>query len=121
MNLRLSFRDARGFTLFEVLIALAVLGIVTVTVLQLLSGSLRLSGQIVEVSSALLEAERLLNESLSADGLRPGRTGGPRWGREVTLLDQAEDGSAQTFQIVVWTREGGRRVELATIRTVIPQ
>lgn len=110
-----------GFTLFEVLIALAILGIATVTVLQLLAGSLRLSGQIGEASSALLEAERHLDESLVADDLREGRTGGRGWGREVVLLGTIQDGSARRYRILVWAQEGGRRVELATIRTVVPR
>lgn len=114
-------RGEAGFTLFEVLIALAILGIATVTVLQLLAGSLRLSGRIVGVSSALLEAERHLGESLVADDLREGRTGGRGWGREVVLLGTTQDGSVRRYRILVWAQEGGRRVELATIRTVVPR
>lgn len=108
-----------GFTLFEVLIALMILGIATVTVLQLISGSLRLSGQIVEASSALVEAERRLNESLVTDDLQEGQTGGRGWGRSVGLVRTTEDGSARSYQISVWAQSGGRRVELSTLRTVL--
>jgi len=121
MSARCSARREAGFTLFEVLIALTILGISTVTVIQLLSGSLRLSRQIVDVSSALLEAERHLGESLVTDDLAEGRTGGRGWGREVSLLETTTEGSTRTYRILVWSQEGGRRVELATMRTVVPK
>lgn len=121
MRARSPFHGEGGFTLFEVLIALAILGIATVTVFQLLSGSLRLSRHIVGVSSALIEAERRLGEGLAVDDLTEGRTGGKEWGRDVALLETATDGSARTYRIQVWTQAGGRRVELATLRTVVPK
>jgi len=121
MSVRCSARREAGFTLFEVLIALTILGIATVTVIQLLSGSLRLSRQIVDVSSALLEAERHLGESLVADDLAEGRTGGRGWGREVSLLETPTEGSTRTYRILVWSQEGGRRVELVTIRAILPK
>lgn len=120
-SLRTPGQGEHGFTLFEVIIALAILGIACVTVLQLLAGSLRLSGQIVEVSAALVEAERRLQESLLADELREGQTGGRGWGQEITLLGTTQDGAARRYRILVWAQEGGRRVELATIRTVVPR
>ena len=113
-------RGEAGFTLFEVLIALTILAIATVAVLELLAGSLRLTTQVVEVSSALVQAERHLNESLVVDDLREGQTGGGGWGREVVLAGGTEDGSVRSYRIRVWAQEGGRRVELTTIRTVIP-
>ena len=121
MKIRSRVPPEAGFTLFEVLIALAILGTATVAVLQLISGSLRLSGQIVEISSAIVQAEHLLGESLAAETLREGRSGGRDWGREVTLVGATEDGSTRTYRILVWIRQGGRRVELATLRTVLPQ
>ena len=121
MTLRATTHDEGGFTLFEVLIALAILGIATVTVFQLLAGTLRLSGQIVGVSSALIEAERRLGESLATDNLTEGRTGGKNWGRVVTLLGTTQDSPTRTYQILVWSQEGGRRVELTTIRTILPK
>ncbi len=121
MRPRSPFHGEGGFTLFEVLIALAILGIATVTVFQLLAGTLRLSGQIVGVSSALIEAERRLGESLATDDLTEGRTGGKDWGRVVTLLGTSQDGSTRTYRILVWSQGGGRRVELTTMRTVVPR
>jgi len=120
-SLRTPGLGEQGFTLFEVIIALAILGIATVTVLQLLAGSLRLSAQIVEVSAALVQAERRLQESLLADELREGQTGGRGWGQEITLLGTTQDGAARRYRILVWAQEGGRRVELTTIRTVVPR
>lgn len=114
------FRSQGGFTLFEVLIALAILGIATVTVLQLMAGSLRLTARIVEVSTALLEAQRRLGESLVEETLQEGETGGRTWGREVRALGPSPAGSVRSYRIRVWAQDGGRRVELATIRTVGP-
>lgn len=118
-RLRAPVPGESGFTLFEVVIALAILGMATVTVLQLLAGSLRLSGQIGEVSTALLAAERQLQESLVAEQLQEGRSGGRGWGRDVALVGTTQDGAARRYRIHVWAEEGGRRVELATIRTVV--
>lgn len=109
-----------GFTLFEVLIALAILGMATVAALQLVAGSLRLSGQVASVSSALLEADRLLNEALATEDLQEGQLRGRGWGREVALLGTTPEGSIRRYRILVWADAGGRRVELATIRTVGP-
>ncbi len=112
-------RDA-GFTLFEVLVALAILGIATAAVIQLLAGSLRLSGRVAESSVALLEAERRVNESLASDDLAVGTDGGRDWGREVSRVDRRESSALSTYRIRVWAREGSQQVELVTLRTVVP-
>ena len=57
---------ARGFTLLEIAVALAILGIGVVTVLQTFQGALRLQRRASQENQALLAARRKLDEVFSA-------------------------------------------------------
>jgi prepilin-type N-terminal cleavage/methylation domain-containing protein len=123
-------RTARGggFTLLEVLVALAVVGIAVTGLLQLSSQSLRLlklSGQHVE---AINLADRLAREVIPEEEItEQGEDAGFRWERKVSLvetpseLDPTSGQVPQLFAVSVAVRWGGNRaVEVATMRAVMP-
>lgn len=55
-----------GFSLLEVIVALAILGIGIVSVMQLFSGSLRTTARASNYTSGLIHARSILDEALAA-------------------------------------------------------
>lgn len=108
----------RGFTLLEVLVALAVLGISLVVLVRLVSGTLRLERAAQDYSGALAVARARIDElSLEeaptsrageADGFRWWVTARPAWGdgKKVTLYHVA----------VLVERPHGRPLQFETFR-----
>ena len=64
---RFSIRDSEGFTLLEVLVALAIVGIAVTMVLQLFSGSLRAVSASEDYVKATLKAEAKMREILTIE------------------------------------------------------
>ena len=66
-------RQSQGFTLLEIAVALAVLGIGVVTVMQIFQGALRLQNKSAQQNRVVLVARQVLDEILSEpmDRLRP--------------------------------------------------
>ena len=90
-----SAKHAGGFTLLEVIIALAILGAGLMGLLELLSGSLRLSGGARDVTAASVYASQRLEEALLApspvEGVETGLFGERfRWTMETSFLPEEE-------------------------------
>ena len=116
--------DQKGFTLLEVMVALAILGLAVVTLIQLASQGLRLVKLAGEHQEAVLLADRVAREAdASREGVENGQSGAFNWERRVALapvpdeLALAANSPAQLFQVTVAVRWGqNRAVELATLR-----
>jgi type II secretion system protein I len=117
---------SRGFTLLEVLVALAILGLAIVTLMQLSSQGLRLLSLSDDYQQAVLVADRIVR---STDALREGVVGGREgrflWERRVALVPVAEElmpGAGprpRLYALSVAVRWGSHRaLELASLRAV---
>ena len=117
---------SRGFTLLEVLVALAILGLAIVTLMQLSSQGLRLLSLSDDYQQAVLVADRIAR---STDALREGVVGGREgrflWERRVALVPVAEEltpGAGprpRLYALSVAVRWGSNRtLELASLRAV---
>jgi type II secretion system protein I len=114
-----------GFTLIEVMVALAILGIAVVTIIQLFSQGLRLLKLSGDHQQAVLLADQKARELTSvSEGVEAGEEGPFTWERRVTTTPVPEEliaaGPAplRVFQVSVLVRWGAnRRVEVATFRT----
>jgi general secretion pathway protein I len=118
----------RGFTLLEVLVALAILGLAVVAAIQLFAGGLRLLKLAGEHQQATLLADGKARELTSiVEGEESGTEGEFTWHRsvrateippELTLTGPA---SYRVYAVTVQVRWGDRRsVEVATLRTARP-
>ncbi len=98
-----------GFTLLEVVIALAIFAAGIFAVLDLFSGSLRLSEGARDVSAAQVYASQRMEEALLAPKSAPGVQGGEfgekyRWETRTTFEPQEEDSPYQEVRIEVVIR-----------------
>jgi len=130
-------RGARGFTLLEVAIALAILGVGVVTVLELFSAGLRMESGAGVRSRAVVYARGLLDQTMALPEVRAGSDRGRfddmyHW--EVAVReapDPAEDKDKPTHDLsikndfimyeievsVLWTQSANRE-GVYTIRTL---
>ena len=118
-----------GFTLIEILVAMAILGICLVTILQLFSGGLKSSKVSDEYTRAIFHArekmeEILLAEELTEEALAGDFGNGFEWNAEISRvqLDEEEDTRipVDTYAIKVqvqWS-EGrhGKDFEISTLK-----
>jgi type II secretion system protein I len=117
-----------GFTLLEVLVALAVVGIAVAGVLQLASQSLRLLRLTSEHVAAVNLADRLAREATpQGEDAEHGDEGPFTWERRVSPvetpreLDRPGGQNPRLVTIAVAVRWGANRaVEVATMRTEVP-
>jgi len=117
-----------GFTLIEVIVALAILSVAVVASIQGLAQGLRLLKVAGDHQQAMLLADQKVREMVTpTEGRDGGIEGTYTWERMVTVLDTpdlvAPGGPAlwRVYQISVRVRWGERRqVEIATLRTVPP-
>ena len=118
-------RDIHGFTLLEVLVALAILGIAVVTVIQLFAQGLRLLKLSGDHQRAMLLADQKMREAEpAAEGIESGQEGEFAWERRVDghpvpkELTVTGSLSVRVFRVSVQVRwSGNRNVEVATLRT----
>lgn len=126
MKRRRAGSGSAGFTLLEVIVALAVLSIAIVAAIQGFAQGLRLLKLSGDHQQAILLADEIMNKPLPE---RPGREEGQdhdfTWERTVKLVDTPDlvvAGTPQAwraFEVTVRVRWGDRRqVELVTLRTV---
>lgn len=116
----------RGFTLLEVLVAMAILGLAIVTLMQLSSQGLRLLRLSDDYQQALLVADRLVRAvDAPQEGVEAGREGPFQWERRVALVPMPEeltagDGPEPLFYslAVVMRWSGTRTFEIASLRAV---
>ena len=121
-----STRRERGFTLLEVLVALAILSVAVVAVIQGVAQSLRLLKLSGDSQRALLLADQKVREILAPEAEREhGEEANFRWERVIRPVEAAEltppSGPPRwrVFEItvrVIWDER--RQIELATLRTV---
>lgn len=121
---------AEGFSLMEVLVATAVMGLVLVVLLQVLTSALRAQKASWGHTQAVLVAEKILQEnceiSTLAKGTSQGRDGRYNYMVKVTPQYELADPFADKrvlcslIQVTVTWQEWGRNktLELQTIRTV---
>jgi len=118
-----------GFTLIEVLMALAILGFALVALLQLSSQSLRLVKSSGDYQQAMLLADRLATTTQATEETADlGEEGPFRWERRISLVPLPEELQPKEtipgkelpklFMVTVGVRWGqGQLLELATLRT----
>lgn len=113
-----------GFTLMEVIVAIAILGVSFVLVMQLFSGGLKLSRASCDYTRAIVHAKDKM-EQLSADPV-PGSgefEDGFRWDSSVEPYLELEEMTVNLMKIEVkvsWDDVGGKQnsVELVSLKTV---
>jgi general secretion pathway protein I len=117
----------RGFTLLEVVVALAIVGLGVVTVLEVFSLGLRLAAKSSEISQARLYGQTVMDELIVYGGPQSGREegsfSGHRWRLEVKNLGEPAASLANPWELKeialeVRYREANRdkRLELKTLR-----
>lgn len=117
---------AGGFTLLEVLVALAILSLTVVASIQGFAAGLRLLKLSGEHQEAVLIADQKAREitSPTSGGIESGTEGPYAWEREVKIVatpDLDVEGRAAKWRVwaidvrVTW---GDRQVSVATLRTV---
>ncbi len=117
-------RARRGFTLLEVLVALAILGLAVVTVIQLFGQGLRLLKVAGNYQQAVLLADQKVREvETLLEGIESGEEGVFQWERRVTIVPVSEELTIRSpvpirlFKISAQVQWNGRSVEVATLRT----
>jgi general secretion pathway protein I len=125
-----SARSEHGFTLLEVIVALAILGIGFALAMELLAAGVRSAKASEEYTQAVLLARQKMAEVAvtrnltgSADTGEFG--GGFRWASEVKPLEQEEELPGRLYSIrvrVTWpSRRGEKSVNLQTLRMVVDE
>lgn len=118
----------RGFTLLEVLVAMAILGLAVVTLIQLASQGLRLVKASGDHQEAVRLADRLAREVASpSEGVETGREGVYAWERRMTLVSVPPElkpptgKASRLFRLSVairWSSNGG--LDLTTLLAAPP-
>lgn len=98
-------RGTRGFTLLEVAIALAILGVGVVTVLELFSAALRMERSSAVRARAVVHARTLFDATITLPEFEPRQEAGDfgdgyRWERIIREAPEYTDGSGDDFEIV---------------------
>jgi prepilin-type N-terminal cleavage/methylation domain-containing protein len=121
--------EAEGFSLMEVLVATAIMGLVLVVLLQVLTSALRAQKASRSHTQAVLLAEKILQEnceiSTLAKGVSQGRDGPYNYVVQVTPQYELADPFADKrvlcslIQVTLTWQEWGRKktLELQTVRT----
>ena len=123
-------RTPHGFTLLEVIIALAILGIGFALAMELLAAGVRSAKASEDYTQAVLLARQKMAEIAvtrnlegSADAGEFG--GGFRWASEIQPRPQEEDLPAQLYQVwvrVTWpSRRGEKALALYTLRMAVDE
>ena len=124
-----SSKPPNGFTLLEVLVASALMGLVLVVVMQLMSAGLTSLKAVRLQGEALLVAERVLGDYCQNRALKPGTFSGNegKFAYQVRLepqytltIVQGLKATCYHLKVTVAWREGGhpRSVALESARTV---
>lgn len=117
-------KSSAGFTLLEVLVALAILGVAVVASIQGFAAGLRLLKLSGDHQRAMLVADQKLREVLNPEeGQQGGAEGALTWHRTTAAVPAPELVGAtgakwRVYRIEVTVQWGTRSVELTTLRTV---
>ena len=119
---------SRGFTLLEVLVALAILSVALVAMMQLSSQGLRLLRVSEDYQGAVRLADRLARTAApEREGVETGQQGNLRWERRVTAVpvpDELTTGAGpqpRLYAVSIAVGWGVRRtLELTSLRAVVP-
>ncbi len=118
-----SRRYNRGFSLLEVIVALAILGITVVTIFQFFSTGLRGVRKAEEYTQALIIAESLIEEAYSTEDLEDAETEFEFEGftatRDIERILHDEKNRYSVYQIIVrvtWGNSGSLTIK--TTRTI---
>ena len=119
----------RGFTLLEVVVAMTIVGLGVVTLLEIFSAGLRLSGKSSAKTEAITWGTRVMDEVLIRREIREGEEEGPlgqkgRWRLQVKpLRDETRTASPGDWElkeimldIPYSGGERGKRLEMRTLR-----
>lgn len=117
--------QSRGFTLIEVVVALAILGLAVVTIIQLFSQGLRLLKLSGDHQRAVLLADQKAREVEPATaGIESGQEREFAWERRVEIVPVPEEltvlgvAPLRVFRVSVQVRwSANRSVEVVTLRT----
>jgi len=120
-----------GFTLLEVLVALAILSLAVVTMIQLFGQGLRLLKVSGDYQQAVLLADQKAREVETVrEGTETGEEGVFEWERRAMIMPVPEEltvsgvAPLRLYRVTVAVRWGNRSVEVATLRTareLLPQ
>lgn len=117
----------KGFTLIEVMVALAIMSLAIVTIIQLFAQGLRLLKAGGDHQRAVIMADQKLREIASfTEGIEEGEEEPFRWERRVTLEPEPEGLTEptpgkplRTYRVSVRVRwEKEKAVEVASLRTI---
>ena len=114
----------RGFTLLEVLVALAILSVAVVSMIQLFGQGLRLLKVSGDYQQAVLLADQKAREVETVrEGVEAGQEGDFERERRASVATVPEEltvsglAPVRLYRVTVQVRWGGRSVEVATLRT----
>ena len=117
-------RRSRGFSLLEVMVALAILGIAVVAIFQLFSINLRTTQKADDYTKAIFYARSMLDEAYSR--VDPSEASASeeyerkyKVTREVSVKSESEKGDVRVYEITVtvtWPPSGSFRIK--GLRTV---
>jgi len=113
-----ALRRSRGFSLLEVMVALAILGIALVAIFQLFSLNLRSTQKAEDYSKAIFYARSMLDEAyifVDPADASDSKEYENKYGvtRKVSLKSESEDGDIKVYDItveVVWPPSGNFRI-----------
>lgn len=95
--------NKRGFTLLEVMIAIAILGVALTVILQLFAQGLDSAKRSGEYSKAVLYAKEKMEELIAMDDLAEGEESGEfddvyRWHREIKPAELEDEEDQESYQ-----------------------
>lgn len=123
-------RSSSGFTLLEVIVALAIMGIGFALAMELLATGLRSAKASEDYTLAVLLARQKMAETLAASSLTGSAEqgqfdGGLNWATEIQPFPQDQELPAQLYQVrvrVAWPgRRGEKSVDLYTLRMAVDE
>jgi general secretion pathway protein I len=127
---RSRFGSGRGFTLLEVVVAMAIVGLGVVTLLEIFSAGLQLGARSRDRTEAVAYGRQVMDHFLArrtlAEGTEQGKIGESRWQLQVQPVTPVEglalgnDWELKEIAVEISVPELGResRVELRTLRLV---
>jgi general secretion pathway protein I len=127
---RSRFGSGRGFTLLEVVVAMAIVGLGVVTLLEIFSSGLQLGARSRDRTEAVAYGRQVMDHFLArrtlAEGTEQGKIGESRWQLQVQPVTPVEglalgnDWELKEITVEISVPELGResRVELRTLRLV---